>query len=638
MKRIFISYSRVDSEWKERLQVHLKLLEKMGELDVWEDSRIVVGDNWLSAIKEAIINADVAILLISPDFLSSEFIQEEEIQKLLKRREEEKVRICPLLIRPCGWACVDWLKGIKMWPRDWKALSGRNNDYEVEECLVDFVNAVRSALSEQQKNAESIEGENRELSDTGTTSTNPTSLQAPDKSSKIEVEPDKTDLSLVRNRLLLMTFFGLLGGITFAGGVGGLLKLGLGDQFPMDIRHIVLFNSVIWAFVGAFCAKNSDCQVLVISGSFLGFIVWFLFDLILNGKESGFVVRGILFGPGTGAIFGIIISWIVKKKVWRPVVFWLTLVLLSALIYFTLIVPPVEVKNISGWSGDWIHRETWSDMTVSEGTMTLNLENSGSNGSPSINGSAYNMLHQKISIKGTSMNSGTTLVGTWKNEETGKKGTFEWQYIPPSTFSGHFIFQGEGKEFTWKGVKYTSGYNYIITGETVPNIGYLNMRTIFLSGNTLSKMKKDVEFQREVDKSTIIKALKAGDELSIIETLESQENDIGKWYKILTRIDGVIRKGYISALYNNLSTITLKKIPIGSNIAITNLDAKPKDDFRNENLIKIGDNQWGAHGWGEKKVFKLAEVMMLMQKITNPEALSIDNSKVFISKIQIIQK
>lgn len=97
---IFISYSHRDEHWKERLVRHLKVLELEDELTVWHDREIAAGDDWLAAIREALAGARVAVLLITADFLTSDFIRREEVPALLERRESEGVRVIPLLVIP----------------------------------------------------------------------------------------------------------------------------------------------------------------------------------------------------------------------------------------------------------------------------------------------------------------------------------------------------------------------------------------------------------------------------------------------------------------------------------------------------------------------------------------------------------
>jgi hypothetical protein len=74
-----------------------------GRLDIWDDRRIAIGDDWLPEIEQAMNAAKVAVLLISADFLVSKFIRGVEVPRLLQRRQDEGLRIVPVLVRPCAW-------------------------------------------------------------------------------------------------------------------------------------------------------------------------------------------------------------------------------------------------------------------------------------------------------------------------------------------------------------------------------------------------------------------------------------------------------------------------------------------------------------------------------------------------------
>lgn len=86
---VFICYSHKDAEWRERLETHLRPLQKAHRLDVWSDQRISSGQSWRTEIETAIARARVAVVLVSPDLLASKFVSEVELLGLLTRRSED---------------------------------------------------------------------------------------------------------------------------------------------------------------------------------------------------------------------------------------------------------------------------------------------------------------------------------------------------------------------------------------------------------------------------------------------------------------------------------------------------------------------------------------------------------------------
>lgn len=103
---VFVSYSHRDRDWLDRLRVHLKPLERNGSIGVWDDTRLAAGQAWHDEIKQALAAASVAVLLVSADFLASDFIAGEELPPLLAAAERRGVPILPVYLSPCRIATV----------------------------------------------------------------------------------------------------------------------------------------------------------------------------------------------------------------------------------------------------------------------------------------------------------------------------------------------------------------------------------------------------------------------------------------------------------------------------------------------------------------------------------------------------
>jgi hypothetical protein len=118
--KLFISYSHKDEELKDELVTMLAGLQRRGIIDAWQNRPIEPGDEWHKSIQTAMDEYDLAILLISPDYLASRFIKIEEQPKLLLRREEIRLRVIPIIVRPCMWGSEPVLKDIQALPKDGK--------------------------------------------------------------------------------------------------------------------------------------------------------------------------------------------------------------------------------------------------------------------------------------------------------------------------------------------------------------------------------------------------------------------------------------------------------------------------------------------------------------------------------------
>jgi hypothetical protein len=96
--QVFISYSHKDEEWFNKLQLMLAPVEAFHGIKVWDDKEIIPGTYWHDAIKNALSQTRLAICLVSPNFISSNFITTNELNYFMKEAENQNVRIFPVSV------------------------------------------------------------------------------------------------------------------------------------------------------------------------------------------------------------------------------------------------------------------------------------------------------------------------------------------------------------------------------------------------------------------------------------------------------------------------------------------------------------------------------------------------------------
>ncbi|MGF1537423.1 MAG: toll/interleukin-1 receptor domain-containing protein, partial [Elainellaceae cyanobacterium] len=101
--RLFYSYSHKDDALREQLETHLKLLQRQGLIQTWHDRRILAGDEWESEIDDNLNRADIILLLVSPDFIASDYCYDIEMKRAMERHEAGEARVIPVILRPVDW-------------------------------------------------------------------------------------------------------------------------------------------------------------------------------------------------------------------------------------------------------------------------------------------------------------------------------------------------------------------------------------------------------------------------------------------------------------------------------------------------------------------------------------------------------
>ena len=154
---VFVSYSHRDVVWKERLVTHLRVLQAQKWIKIWDYQQAAAGQCWEKHLYRAIELASIAVVLVSPDYLASDFCIHIEMPHVLKRRSEEGLKVVPILIRDCLWRAVPELREIQLFPRDGSAIARRYRSYwdcVFTQIAEEVASLAASSLDSIQKRAE----------------------------------------------------------------------------------------------------------------------------------------------------------------------------------------------------------------------------------------------------------------------------------------------------------------------------------------------------------------------------------------------------------------------------------------------------------------------------------------------------
>lgn len=151
--RIFISYSQKDSSIKDKIKSYLSALSQNYNIYFFDDGDIKVGEKWDDRIQDELENSNIIVMLISPDYLASDYVRNIEIKKVQDKGEKYVV---PVILRDVLWKDIDWLSSYQIFPRNGLPLSRFSNE---EAILLDFskevekiVNFIEISNYEPQKN------------------------------------------------------------------------------------------------------------------------------------------------------------------------------------------------------------------------------------------------------------------------------------------------------------------------------------------------------------------------------------------------------------------------------------------------------------------------------------------------------
>ncbi len=141
---IFYSYSHKDQRLRDQLETQLSLLKREGLIMSWDDHKITAGNEWAGMIDEHLNTAQIFLLLISADFIASNYCYDIEMTRALERHKAGEARVIPIILRPCDWKKAPFGK-LKALPTDSKPVTKWTDR---DSAFFDIVTGIRRVIEE----------------------------------------------------------------------------------------------------------------------------------------------------------------------------------------------------------------------------------------------------------------------------------------------------------------------------------------------------------------------------------------------------------------------------------------------------------------------------------------------------------
>ncbi|AOS83510.1 hypothetical protein BIU88_04750 [Chlorobaculum limnaeum] len=142
---VFISYSHKDENHRNELAKHLNLLKRQNIIQTWYDREINAGNEWKIEIDKHLNSAQIILLLVSCDFLASDYCYDIEMTRALERHDNGEARVIPVILRPVDWKGAPF-SNLKALPKDAKPVSSWG---DIDDAYMDISMEIRRVAEER---------------------------------------------------------------------------------------------------------------------------------------------------------------------------------------------------------------------------------------------------------------------------------------------------------------------------------------------------------------------------------------------------------------------------------------------------------------------------------------------------------
>jgi hypothetical protein len=141
---VFFSYAREDEDLRDELEKHLAILKRQGVITSWHDRKIGVGKEWECEIDKHLNTARVILLLISPDFMASDYCWSVEVERAMERHKAGEACVIPIILRPVYWEDTPFDK-LQALPKGAKPVTSWSNR---DEAFLDVADGIKVAVEQ----------------------------------------------------------------------------------------------------------------------------------------------------------------------------------------------------------------------------------------------------------------------------------------------------------------------------------------------------------------------------------------------------------------------------------------------------------------------------------------------------------
>ncbi|HYT45669.1 MAG TPA: TIR domain-containing protein, partial [Methylomirabilota bacterium] len=151
--KIFVCYAHEDEDLLKKLKSHLQPFQRQGLIELWHDREITAGKEWKREIDLQLNNAQIILILVSPDFMASDYCYGIEMKRAMEKHEHGEAQVIPIILRHVTWQTTP-LGKLQALPTDAEPITS-STWQSIDEALLDVAKGLQKVINELSKNAKS---------------------------------------------------------------------------------------------------------------------------------------------------------------------------------------------------------------------------------------------------------------------------------------------------------------------------------------------------------------------------------------------------------------------------------------------------------------------------------------------------